>query len=246
MAGGWARCPCGQNVAVPSLRDLRTGRRSQPALPLSPERPPVSDDLAIRAEPSPIDEWKLACACGARIRITPEQAGTWVLCVCGRSQSVPTLHQLRTHPPIEASTAFSTAPPPPEMPAVAQASIDVTRDVVRAQIAAGASDQQILAELSRKGTPPDWVADEIEDLRETHFRDFRERAMRNMVLGIVWLILGITVTLLTYGLTAIAGWGVYLIAWGAMLGGTVEFFLGLCQLIDAPSREARHHREEGE
>ena len=56
-----------------------------------------------------------------------------------------------------------------------------------------------------------------------------DTAMRNIVVGGMWCVGGIIVTAATYNAVKDSG-GHYIIAWGAILFGGIQFLKGLCQL----------------
>ena len=89
-----------------------------------------------------------------------------------------------------------------------------------------------------------------------------DRARRDMLVGGLWCLGGIAVTVLTY--SAASGGGTYFVAWGAIVFGAIQFFRGLfgrsrgraifnlqptihfCSLLNAPiekpdAREFAHH-----
>lgn len=57
----------------------------------------------------------------------------------------------------------------------------------------------------------------------------REAGQRNMLYGALWFIGGLLVTAATFSFAQGAGGGTYVVAWGAMLGGAIQFFRGLSQ-----------------
>jgi hypothetical protein len=54
-------------------------------------------------------------------------------------------------------------------------------------------------------------------------------AKRNMVVGGLWCVGGIVVTAATYS-SASSGGGRYMVAWGAIIFGAIQFFRGVFQL----------------
>ena len=50
---------------------------------------------------------------------------------------------------------------------------------------------------------------------------------KNMIYGALWCIGGIVVTAVTY--SAASGGGTYIVAWGAIIFGAIQFFYGLMQ-----------------
>jgi hypothetical protein len=55
-----------------------------------------------------------------------------------------------------------------------------------------------------------------------------EQAKKNMLYGALWCIGGIVVTAATY--SSAEGGGRYVVAWGAIIFGAIQFFRGLAQL----------------
>lgn len=58
----------------------------------------------------------------------------------------------------------------------------------------------------------------------------KEKAKRNMLFGALWCVGGIIVTALTY--QAASGGGRYVIAWGAILFGAVQFIRGAIVMME--------------
>jgi hypothetical protein len=59
----------------------------------------------------------------------------------------------------------------------------------------------------------------------------RNAALHNIVVGGIWFVGGILVTAATYSAVKDSG-GTYIVAWGAILFGGLQFLKGLCQLGD--------------
>jgi len=60
----------------------------------------------------------------------------------------------------------------------------------------------------------------------------RSQGVRNMVIGGLWCVGGILVTAITYGAASSgSGGGSYVIAWGAIVFGAIQFFKGVFQFI---------------
>ena len=56
-----------------------------------------------------------------------------------------------------------------------------------------------------------------------------EQAKKNMIYGALWAVGGTVLTLWTYS-SASSGGGRYVVAWGAIIFGAIQFFRGLSQL----------------
>ncbi|MBL8796586.1 MAG: hypothetical protein JNM56_21980 [Planctomycetia bacterium] len=68
-----------------------------------------------------------------------------------------------------------------------------------------------------------------EGIDELEREAVREAGQRNMLYGALWFIGGLLVTAATFSFATGAGGGTYVVAWGAMLGGAIQFFRGLSQ-----------------
>lgn len=95
----------------------------------------------------------------------------------------------------------------------------------------GNSDANIRENLIvRKGLDPE-VADIVVGNLTKHRSKIRpttrDIAKRNMVIGGVVCAIGIAVTVATY--MAASGGGTYVVAWGAIVFGGIQFFKGLAQ-----------------
>jgi hypothetical protein len=55
------------------------------------------------------------------------------------------------------------------------------------------------------------------------------QGLKNMGLGLVWFVVGCAVTFVTYGIAS--GGGHYVVAFGAILAGAAQFFVGVVQYI---------------
>jgi VIT1/CCC1 family predicted Fe2+/Mn2+ transporter len=55
-------------------------------------------------------------------------------------------------------------------------------------------------------------------------------ARRNMVVGGISFLAGVLITIVTYA--AAADGGTFVVAWGAILFGAIQFFKGLVQLLN--------------
>lgn len=57
--------------------------------------------------------------------------------------------------------------------------------------------------------------------------DVRNRGRRDMLYGTAWFVLGLVVTVATYELARQQGGGSYMIAYGAMVWGVIQFIRGV-------------------
>lgn len=95
------------------------------------------------------------------------------------------------------------------------------------QMKNGASSQQIQSMLVEKGIDQESAATVVSNLARMRSEAIREASKKNMLYGALWCIGGIVVTAATY--SAASGGGKYVVAWGAILFGAIQFFRGLIQ-----------------
>lgn len=85
--------------------------------------------------------------------------------------------------------------------------------------------RQALIEKGMDGNSADLL---ISNLSYELNNEKKESAMRNMRQGGLWCVGGILVTVITY--SAASGGGTYVVAWGAILFGAIQFFKGLLSM----------------
>jgi len=93
------------------------------------------------------------------------------------------------------------------------------------QMAKGVSDDQVESLLMAKGLDRESASIVVSNLAD-HRENARAKAgQRDMVVGGLWCAGGLAVTFFTF--QAAAGGGTYVVAWGAILFGAIQFFRGL-------------------
>lgn len=95
-------------------------------------------------------------------------------------------------------------------------------------VKAGKSKSEVQADLESRGIHRDGAAIVAKNLFELRSKVLRKAAYKNMVFGAAWCVGGTTVTVLTY--QAASGGGVYVVAWGAILFGAIQFLQGLAHM----------------
>lgn len=90
------------------------------------------------------------------------------------------------------------------------------------------SKDKIETELVAMGLNKETASMVIENVFRSRKKAHREAAARNIMIGAAWCVGGIAVTALTYQLAS--GGGVFVVAWGAILFGGIQFIKGLGQL----------------
>ena len=92
------------------------------------------------------------------------------------------------------------------------------------------SDEETKECLIRSGGLTPEVADHIINDLNTRYKEEEKKAGRsNMLFGALWCIGGIIATVMSYN--AASGGGTYVVAWGAVLYGAVQFIKGVGQVI---------------
>lgn len=93
------------------------------------------------------------------------------------------------------------------------------------QMANGVSDDQVESMLMAKGLDRETASIVVSNLAEHRDKARASAGQREMVVGGLWCAGGLAVTILT--MQAAAGGGTYVVAWGAILFGAIQFFRGL-------------------
>lgn len=111
-------------------------------------------------------------------------------------------------------------------------------DVVRAiyayaaeQMRNGVADDKIKASLIERGLNEETAAAVVNNLAATRRDQRRDAGSKNMLYGALWAIGGTAVTVATY--SAAQGGGTYVVAWGAILFGAIQFLQGIYQSTSA-------------
>jgi len=95
------------------------------------------------------------------------------------------------------------------------------------QMTGGSSPQQIQSMLVEKGLDQESAATVVANLTRMRSEAIREAGKKNMLYGALWCIGGIGVTAATY--SAASGGGRYVVTWGAIVFGAIQFVRGLKQ-----------------
>jgi hypothetical protein len=101
----------------------------------------------------------------------------------------------------------------------------ICRYTAKKLILAKKSSAEIRQALLEKGMDEKSADELVADITNQLNTEKKEIAEKDMRHGALWCIGGILVTVLTY--SAAGGHGTYIIAWGAMLFGAIQFFKGL-------------------
>lgn len=91
----------------------------------------------------------------------------------------------------------------------------------------GVALAKIEKKLIEQGLSPEAAATVVGNLKQAKAQAAKEASRKNMLYGALWCVGGIVVTVLTY--QAAAGGGSFVVAWGAILFGGIQFVRGLVQ-----------------
>ncbi|MEZ4868524.1 MAG: hypothetical protein R3C14_44755 [Caldilineaceae bacterium] len=92
----------------------------------------------------------------------------------------------------------------------------------------GHSYGQIVRQLQEQGLDQKAAAKVANDITQLQREALSSAARKNMLYGALWCIGGILVTFFSYA--AAQDGGTYIVTWGAIVFGAVQFFRGLSQL----------------
>lgn len=92
----------------------------------------------------------------------------------------------------------------------------------------GRADAEIEAMLVEKGLSMDDAAGVVANLRYHRDEAVRKAGQKNMLFGALWAGGGLLVTILT--MQAAQGGGTYVVAWGAVIFGAIQFIQGVVQV----------------
>jgi hypothetical protein len=118
-----------------------------------------------------------------------------------------------------------TTPDEPTPEQVAEAAYDVAAE----QILRGGNPSEIQASLTQRGMDTQAAATVVAQLKQERAQARKVAAQQNMFYGAFWCIGGIAVTVTTFQFAAGMGGGTFIIAWGAILFGAIQFLRGLIQ-----------------
>lgn len=99
---------------------------------------------------------------------------------------------------------------------------------VAEQMHNGVAPSEIKKVLIENGLSEETAATVINNMKEAQAQAHKEAGKKNMIFGALWCIGGILVTALTYQ-AASSGGGSYVVAWGAIVFGAIQFFRGVAQ-----------------
>lgn len=93
----------------------------------------------------------------------------------------------------------------------------------------GVPADQIVTKLIDKGLDQESAGTVVSNLARVRSKALAEAGQKNMLYGALWCIGGIVVTALSYTVASGSGGGKYVLAWGAIAFGAIQFIRGLVQ-----------------
>ncbi len=102
--------------------------------------------------------------------------------------------------------------------------------VAAEQMIHGGDPSEIQKSLNRQGLDAKEAARVVGELKQVKAQALKVAAQKNMFYGAFWCIGGFAVTVVTHQTAADMGGGRFIIAWGAILFGALQFLRGLTQL----------------
>ena len=113
--------------------------------------------------------------------------------------------------------------------------IDELSEAIASELVEGKSKRAIVEELMEHGWPDNSANQFVNNIEQTivvfknspEGRQLADAYARHMIYGILWIVGGTIVTVATYQAAFASGGGTYIMAWGAILFGVIDFFRGL-------------------
>jgi hypothetical protein len=100
------------------------------------------------------------------------------------------------------------------------------------QMKAKAQDPRIVDALAEKGIERETAEAFVSKCRVMYRQARRKAGGKEMIVGGLWCVGGLVVTAITYSMASSRG-GTYIVTWGAVIFGAIQFFRGLFVFISA-------------
>jgi hypothetical protein len=108
--------------------------------------------------------------------------------------------------------------------------VQAVYEYAASMVKAGKSREEIHADLASKGLSQESVTIVVNNIFDLRSKALQKAGKKNMLYGALWCIGGILVTAFTYQAAASSPTGGhYIVAWGAIIFGAIQFFRGLMQ-----------------
>ena len=123
---------------------------------------------------------------------------------------------------------------PEELTREEQEALEKLSEAVATELAGGKSQEQITKDLVKQGWPEESAMNFVQNI-SVALEQYKEspegkhilasKYKRHMIYGLLWTIGGTAITIATF--SAASGGGFYIVAWGAIIWGIIDFFRGL-------------------
>jgi hypothetical protein len=185
-----------------------------------------------------VDLLFVKCVCGNLVGIAKNSPDATVECMCGRKICVPSPGESPPTPNVhELLTTLSKPGRAFSNPSMTAAGEELDRDsqlfaYATVQYQRGFSASQIENQLVEQGIDRDRARSVARAAVEASKGVVREAGLRNMAIGGTVCAAGLAVTFFSYWrAVAHPGTGTFLLAWGAILFGAMQFLYGLGQAV---------------
>ena len=93
----------------------------------------------------------------------------------------------------------------------------------------GVPAEKVEQRLIEQGLPAEAASTVVQNLLDARSTAYKQAGRRNMLIGGLVAVIGLVVTIWSYSAAAGAGGGKYVVAWGAIVFGAIQFFRGVSQ-----------------
>src|SRR5262245_46867146 len=122
-----------------------------------------------------------------------------------------------------------TASPAPQSPSTEEA-VQYIYQFAAELMGQNVPEREIERQLVGKGLDAESASIVVRNLRDVQTDAVRSAGKKNMIYGALWCVGGTLVTVITYASAASSPTGgSYVVAWGAIVFGAIQFFRGLSQ-----------------
>jgi hypothetical protein len=115
----------------------------------------------------------------------------------------------------------------PEPERTSEQVVEAIYNYAAEQMRNGVAGPQIEKSLVEQGLDAEAAGIVVRNLTEARAKALKEAGQKHMLYGALWCIGGIVVTAATYA--AASGGGTYVVAWGAIIFGGIQFIRGAMQ-----------------
>ncbi len=118
---------------------------------------------------------------------------------------------------------------PPEPESKREQEVKAAYRLAAEQVRSGVPVPKVAQALTERGVDARAASTVAIDLEKARVRALQEAGRKNIFFGLCWCAGGLAVTVFTYNMAAAGGGGRYVLAWGAILFGGMQFLRGILQ-----------------